>query len=83
LVENTNIDKEITDFLQNEKKIYKRTQREKTPYLLENHSRKNKGKEKEPNRARETNKLREEWKQTNRKEFRIAYHNVNRLKTRR
>ena len=78
-VENRNEDKEISDFLQSERRVYERRQIEETPYLQETVSRRTESKKKIT--RTEKDQLKEKWKQEGRKEFKIASHNINGLKT--
>ena len=78
-VENRNEDKEISDFLQSKRRVYERRQIEETPYLQETVSRKAESKKKITITGKD--QLKEKWKREGRKEFKIACHNINGLKT--
>jgi len=73
-----NIDKEIREFLQSERKMFEEGRSKRSPYLEEKRSRK--GKVEIESAEAEQNQLRKNWKK-GRKEIKIACHNVNGLKT--
>ena len=75
-----NIDEEIEEFLQNEKRMFENKRREIHPHLIEKKSIKEKEKERERNIKVKQEQLKESWR-TGRKKIKIACHNVNGLKT--
>ena len=75
-----NIDEEIEEFLQNEKRTFENRRKEIHPHLIGKKSIKGKEKEGKRNMKVEQEQLKESWK-TGRKEIKIACHNINGLKT--
>ena len=73
------MDEEITNFLQDERRIFEEARSEVTPRPIYINSRKGKGKIE--NEIILNNKLKEQWRQTGRKEVKIVCHNINGLKT--
>jgi len=73
-----NIDEEIEDFLQSERRVFEEERSYTSPGLNKEKSRK--GKEKVEHTETEQIQLKEKWKE-GKKEIKIACHNINGLKT--
>ena len=73
-----NIDKEIEDLVQSERRLFEERRKEASLSLKEKESRKEKGKIANERIIQED--LKEKWKKE-RKEIKIACHNINGLKT--
>jgi hypothetical protein len=73
------IDKEIGDFLQEERRVFEEREKEASPYLR--NTKEKKGKEKAVVAKSKQIQLKEEWKE-GKKDIRVACHNINGLKTR-
>ena len=74
-----NLDREIGDFLQEERKLFEEKERETAPGLKEGKVKKGKGKAEDVETRHK--QLKEKWKK-GKKEIQIACHNINGLKTR-
>jgi hypothetical protein len=75
-----NMDEEIGEFLQNERRSFENRKEKTHPHPKEERSRNRKEKEREEIAKTKQEQLKEKWKE-GRKEIKIACHNVNGLKT--